>query len=82
MGDATVVLDFLYDGGGMGKGAQLVMSINKLKVSEGRMNATVFSRFGVDTFGIGEDSGQPVTPDYTPPFKFNGTIEKVVVDLK
>ena len=33
-------------------------------------------------FGIGEDSGQPVTPDYKLPFKLNGKIEKVVFDVK
>ena len=46
------------------------------------MNATVFARFGADTFGIGEDSGQPMTPDYEPPFRFTGTIEKVQIDLR
>jgi PAS fold len=40
-----------------------------------------WSEGGVDTFGVGEDSGQPVTPDYEPPFKFTGTIDKVVIEL-
>jgi hypothetical protein len=31
---------------------------------------------------FGEDSGQPVTFDYEPPFKFTGEIEKVVIDVK
>jgi arylsulfatase len=31
---------------------------------------------------IGEDSGSPVDFDYTPPFKFNGKIEKLTVDLR
>ena len=46
------------------------------------MKASPFGRFGVDTFGVGEDSGQPVTHDYEPPFRFTGMIEKVVIDLK
>ena len=46
------------------------------------MNASVFARFGIDTVGIGEDSGQPVTADYTAPFRFNGAMDQVVVDLK
>lgn len=41
------------------------------------MKATVFARFGV-----GEDTGQPVTPDYEPPFKFTGRLDGVTVDLK
>ena len=32
--------------------------------------------------GIGEDSGQPVTHHYEPPFKFTGEIEEVVVEVK
>jgi arylsulfatase A-like enzyme len=46
------------------------------------MPATVGARFGIDTFGIGEDSGQPVTSDYEAPFPFTGRIEKVVVQVK
>jgi hypothetical protein len=80
-GDATVELDFKYAGGGIGKGANLVLTVNGQKVGEGKMKATLFARFGVDTFGVGEDSGQPVTPDYEPPFKFTGTIDKVVIEL-
>lgn len=80
-GEATIVLEFKYAGGGIGKGANLVLEVNGEKVGEGKMQATVFARFGVDTFGVGEDSGQPVTPDYEPPFKFTGTINEVVIEL-
>jgi arylsulfatase len=65
----------------MGKDANLVLTVNGQKVGEGKMKATLCARFGVDTFGVGEDSGQPVTPDYEPPFKFTGTIDKVVIEL-
>jgi hypothetical protein len=34
-----------------------------------------------ETFDIGEDTGTPVSEDYHVPFKFTGTIGKVVVDL-
>jgi arylsulfatase len=33
------------------------------------MEATVAGRFGIDTFGIGEDTGRPVTYAYEPPFE-------------
>jgi hypothetical protein len=39
-------------------------------------NQTVAGRFGIDTFGVGEDSGQPVTFDFKPPFAFNGEIKE------
>ena len=37
---------------------------------------------GSRSFGIGEDSGQPVPFDYQPPNRFTGEIEKVVIDLE
>jgi arylsulfatase len=36
---------------------------------------------GDETFDIGEDTGTPVSDVYDVPFKFTGTIEKVVVSL-
>lgn len=79
---ATVVgVEFDYDGGGIGKGANLTLTVAGRAVGRGRMAATVFARFGVDTFGVGEDTGQPVTPDYRPPFRFTGTIDRVDIDL-
>ncbi len=46
------------------------------------MGATVPGRFGIDTFGIGEDSGQPVTHEYEAPFRFTGAIQQVVVEIR
>ena len=81
-GEATVTVAFDYDGGGAGKGANVVLSVDGKKVGEARIEATVAGRFGVDTFGVGEDSAQPVTPEYAPPFRFNGTIERVQIDVR
>jgi arylsulfatase len=46
------------------------------------MKATVGGRFGIDTFGIGEGTGRPVTCDYRPPFPFNGKITTVTVAIR
>lgn len=83
-GDATVTVDFAYQGkaGEPGKGAKLSMAVNGEKVAEAEMRATVGGRFGIDTFGIGEDTGQPVAPAYKPPFAFNGRIDQVQVEIK
>jgi hypothetical protein len=35
------------------------------RLGEAQIKATVAARFGVDTFGIGEDAGQPVTHGHT-----------------
>ena len=81
-GKHTVVLDFAYDGGGVGKGATATLLVDGKKVAEGKIPRTVPTRFSADeTFDIGEDTGTPVSRDYEVPFKFTGTIQKVVVEL-
>ncbi|MNW12656.1 hypothetical protein D3C71_2104080 [compost metagenome] len=59
-----------------------MLKVNGETVGTGSMDATVGGRFGIDTFGVGEDTGQPVTSAYQAPFKFNGQIERVTVDIK
>ena len=83
-GEAEITLDFAYLGaeGEAGKGAEINLSVNGTEVATGSMESTVAGRFGIDTFGIGEDSGQPVTAAYKPPFKFTGGIESVVVEVR
>jgi arylsulfatase len=82
VGEATVELDFDYQGDKAGGPAALALKVNDETVAEGKMEATVGGRFGIDTFGIGEDTGQPVVFDYEPPFAFTGEIGKVVIDVK
>lgn len=80
-GACVVGVRFDYDGGGIGKGATITLTVDDLPVGAARAEKTVFARFGIDTFGIGEDSGQPVTPAYRPPFRFTGRIDRVDIDL-
>ena len=92
-GRHTVVFDFKYDGGNIGKGGTGTLFVDGKQVAEGRLAATApppahpFStmpaRFSFDeTFDVGEDTGTPVSLDYDVPFKFTGTIEKLVINLK
>jgi len=81
-GKHTVVFDFKYDGGGIGKGGMGTISVDGKQVAQGRVANTMPVRFSFDeTFDIGEDTGTPVSEDYDVPFKFTGKIEKVVVNL-
>jgi arylsulfatase A-like enzyme len=81
-GTHTVVFDFKYDGGGIGKGGTGTLSVDGKHVAEGRIPSTVPVRFSFDeTFDVGEDTGTPVSEDYDVPFTFTGKIEKVVVNL-
>jgi arylsulfatase len=81
-GRHTLVFDFKYDGGGVGKGGTGTLSIDGKQVAQGRIEATMPFRLSFDeTFDVGEDTGTPVSEDYDVPFKFTGEIEKVAVDL-
>ena len=81
--DHTISVDFNYDGGGIGKGANLVFTIDGKKIAEKKVDATIALRFSLDeTFDVGEDSGTPVEFNiYDVPFKFRG-LKTVSVDLK
>jgi arylsulfatase len=81
-GKAKLVVDFKYDGGGVGRGGQIIMTANGKKVAEGRLKRTIPIQFslgeGVD---IGMDVGSPIDFTYKLPFAFTGRIEKVKIDL-
>lgn len=81
-GDATIEVDFDYEGRQPGGPATVTLKANGKQIASKRMAATVAGRFGIDTFGVGEDTGQPVTDAYQPPFKFNGKIEQVTFEIK
>ncbi len=80
-GRHTIVFDFKYDGG-IGKGGTGTLSIDGKQAAQGRIDSTMPARISLDeTFDVGEDTGTPVSLDYDVPFKFNGQIEKVVINL-
>jgi arylsulfatase A-like enzyme len=83
-GKATLVFDFAYDGGGLGKGGNGTLSVNGNKVAEGRIDRTQPMMFSADeTADVGIDEATPVTEDYKEGYnKFTGKIEKVTVEVK
>jgi arylsulfatase len=82
-GKATIVFDFAYDGGGAGKGGTGTLSVNGEKVGQGRIEVTQCCGFSAtEGADVGLNTGTPVSPDYMNPFRFNGKIEKVTIDLK
>ena len=66
----------------MGKGGTARIFINDKELAKGRVEMTVAGSFGIDMFGIGEDSGAPVVDSDKRRFRFTGIIEKVTIDLK
>ncbi|MBK5912782.1 arylsulfatase [Rhodocyclus purpureus] len=81
-GRHSVVVDFAYDGGGVGKGGTATLSVDGQEVAKGRIERTTPFRYSLDeTFDVGADTGTPVNLDYDVPFTFSGEIEKVQVKL-
>jgi len=81
-GKATVQYEFVYDGGGLGRGGTGRIFVNGEKVAEGRIDKTQCCLISLDeTADVGKSNGTPVSPDYENPFAFTGTIDRVVVDL-
>jgi arylsulfatase A-like enzyme len=81
-GNYLLVYDFMYDGGGMGKGGIGTITVNTKKVAEGRIEKTQLGIFSVDDLAdVGVDEGTPVA-DYGPSSKFNGKIDKVTINMK
>jgi arylsulfatase A-like enzyme len=81
-GKHTITIDFKYDGGGIGKGGVATLGVDGQEVADGKVPRTIPFRVSADeTLDIGEDTGTPVSEDYQVPFKFSGTLNKVVVDL-
>jgi arylsulfatase len=81
-GKTKLVVNFAYDGGGLGKGGAVTMTANGNKIAEGRLERTVPMQFSLgEGLDIGLDGGSAVDFTYKLPFKFTGTIEKVEIDL-
>ena len=81
-GKAKVVVDFKYDGGGIGKGGKVTVSANGKTVAEGRLERTIPAQFSLgEGLDIGMDVGSPIDFTYTLPFTFTGRIEQVTIRL-
>ena len=85
-GEAKVVLDFVYDGGGLGKGGMATLSVNGKTVAEGRIEKTQPLIFSADeTADVGLDNQTPVAEgigigrDET---RFTGKIHKIILEVK
>ena len=76
-GTHQVRMEFVYDGGGLAKGGtRAPLYVDGARVGQGRVDATVPMIYsGDETCDIGEDTGSPVSDDYTAPEShFNGGV--------
>src|SRR5262249_39515587 len=82
-GKATILVDFVYDGGGLGKGGKLTLAANGKTVAEGRLERTIPIKITIaGGMDIGINGGSAIDFTYPLPFAFTGKIEKVTFELK
>ena len=82
-GAVTFGYDFVYDGGGLGKGGMVSLTVNGQTVARQRLTETIPLAFSADeTLDVGEDTGTPASDKYDGAFRFNGVIKKVSYELK
>lgn len=83
-GKVTVKFDFVYDGGGLGKGGTGTLFVNGDQVAQGRIEHTASVIFSPDeTADVGIDEATNVTDDYRElDNNFTGKISKVILELK
>ena len=76
-------MEFVYDGGGLGKGGSVSLHLDGVKTGEGRVEGTVPMVFSADeTCDIGSDTASAVSNDYTPESShFTGSVEWVQIDV-
>jgi arylsulfatase A-like enzyme len=85
-GQATVTLDFQYDGGGLGKGGVATLTVNGKQVAQGRIERTQANMFSADeTADVGLDNQTPVAEGIgigREKTRFSGDIKKITVQVQ
>jgi arylsulfatase len=82
-GKHTIDFDYTYDGPGIAKGGTGILSVDgKAVVTKKQPNSIAFLAVGDETFDVGMDTRTGVNDaDYQVPFKFDGKIDKLAVNL-
>ena len=84
-GPVTVTLDFVYDGGGAGKGGKATLLVNGKAVAEGRVEKTQPNIFSADeTADVGIDNQTPVAEGIGigAETRFTGRINKITLEVR
>jgi arylsulfatase A-like enzyme len=76
-------MEFTYDGGGVGKGANVKLLVDGQEVGQGRLDRTHALLFSMDeALEVGCDLGEPVSPDYGARGNaFSGRVHWVRIDV-
>ena len=80
-----MTLDFVYDGGGAGKGGMATLLVNGKPVAEGRVEKTQPNIFSADeTADVGIDNQTPVAEGIGigADTRFTGRINKITLEVQ
>src|SRR4029078_11262897 len=82
-GTHQVRMEFVYDGGGLGKGGSVTLHLDGATIGAGRVQGTVRLFYAAhETYDIGSDTASPVSDDYPPATSgFTGAVEWVQIDV-
>jgi len=82
-GHHVIAFDFVYDGGGYGKGGLGTLLVDGKVVDKHRIDKTVpFTMPWFEGLDVGMDQLTPVDSNYQSPFAFTGTVNKVTFNLE
>lgn len=83
-GTHQVRMEFVYAGGGLGKGGHVTLFVDGKKDGEGEVGATLAMIFSADDgCDIGKDGGSAVSPDYkSGDNAFNGQVKGVLLSIE
>jgi arylsulfatase len=76
-------MEFVYDGGGLGKGGTVTLYVDGKKDGDGRVERTEPFAFSADeTCDVGMEAGSPVSEEYgSRGNKFSGEVNWVEIDV-
>jgi arylsulfatase A-like enzyme len=83
-GPATVTMDFVYDGGGLGRGGMATLLVNGQPVANGRVERTQPNIFSADeTADVGLDNQTPVAEGIGigAETRFTGSIRQITLEV-
>jgi arylsulfatase A-like enzyme len=82
-GEHVVGVNFRYEGGGVGRGGDVELTVDEVAVGDGHIGRTTPVTFSMsDTFNVGRDRGTPVSGEYPAVDNaFEGTVAWVRLEI-
>jgi arylsulfatase len=80
-GPHRVRIAFEVDGAGLGRGGVFTLGVDGDVVGSARIGRTLAFKFPPEPAAIGEDVGTPLLEGYATPYRYDGVLKSVALDL-